>query len=144
MGGCVATGPLFSQAPAPEGNKALVYVYRIPSMYIYARTAKIFVDGVQAAELNSGGYSYFYVDPGEHTITEEWQDWTFGLAPWKPVGFKASVNAGETRYVRFDSHGCSSGAPKDICFEWSLTEVPAEDGVSDIKTMNLNKPIAAN
>ncbi len=64
LAGCEATGPIFTEAMSPTGDKALIYIYRGRTDVFAAKDAYFYVDHLKVCELNSNGYSYFYGTPG--------------------------------------------------------------------------------
>ena len=86
-------GELFSDAPSPPNNHALVYVYRVHSPP-YLRTPALYVDGIKAVGIADRGYSWLNIRGGEHDFEVRW--------PWdlKALNIKKTVTlqAGKTHY----------------------------------------------
>jgi hypothetical protein len=123
LSGC-ATGPVFTEAPPPEG-KALVYIYRAPTIGASGQTTGFDVDEKRITTLDPGGYTYFYAAPGHYEIK---QFWPIGLmtittpALWQSIRLPMDLKAGETHYFRF---GTAIDA-MPITVRWRFDEVPSD------------------
>src|SRR5512139_1934292 len=72
LGACTATGPKFTDAPTVDG-KARVYIYRVHQGWAYkGATSSFYIDGKNAIDLQTGGYSYVYLSPGHHELSQKW------------------------------------------------------------------------
>jgi hypothetical protein len=144
LAGC-ATGPAFVEAPAPQSGKALVYIYREPNFAAGARNAAFYVDGQKVFDLMAGGYSYVYVTPGRHAISQKWPYWPFDMGAIRDaVGITMDVNAGETRYAQFSSGVGAANCSPCIAIEWRIEEVPALTGHEKIATEKFTPPAVAS
>ncbi len=128
LGGCAASGPIFSPANEPQDNKALVYIYRIPAFIAGGQNAYFYIDEKKMLGLSSNGYSYFYLSPGKYELSQKWPS---GVAPGKIIRIPIEIKAGETRYFRFVVGGGMGGGILQL--EWAMEEVPAERGREEIK-----------
>jgi len=143
LAGC-ASGPAFVEAPAPDNGKALIYVYREPNFAAAARNAAFYVDGRKVFDLMAGGYSYVYVTPGRHAISQKWPYWPFDMGSIRDaVGITMDVKAGETRYAQFSSGVGDSNCYRCIVIEWKIEEVPASTGREGIAKEKFAPPSIA-
>lgn len=94
---CAATGPLFTEAPAPSGKEGLIYIYRIPSGAFSGRDSYFYINDINVADLSANGYTYFYLPPGNYEIKQQWPI----DMPRKPLVTNLSLKAGETVYYTF-------------------------------------------
>ena len=144
LAGC-ATGPAFVEAPAPDKDKALVYIYREPNFASAARNAAFYVDGRKVFDLMAGGYSYVYVTPGRHAISQKWPYWPFDMGSIRDaVGITMDVKAGETRYAQFSSGIGASSCYQCITIEWKIEEVSALSGHEEIAKERFTAPNTAD
>ncbi|MFZ6760339.1 DUF2846 domain-containing protein [Undibacterium sp. Ji50W] len=153
LSACAATGPAYQAAPAPAAGQALVYIYRLNTVYGGGRDTYFYVDGKNIADLSVEGYTAFYVPAGEHKFEQKWpadmpQGKTINLwklwtkedpadSAKKPGLQEGAVNweAGKTYYYRF------SAAPNGRNqYEWILAEITAEQAYPDLKKSKLQKP----
>ncbi len=97
--GAIAGDTDYTPAPAPSGDKFLVYFYRMPAGNLSFRGAEIIVDGKKLFGLATGEYSYAYLPAGTHTVRAD-----EGKLLWSSGGqsneIALSGNAGETHYAR--------------------------------------------
>ena len=71
VSGCsTVSGPKYSETPALlSSDKATIVVYRWSSMKGMAWQHPIHVDGKHVANLGSGNFTRFLVDPGHHRVS---------------------------------------------------------------------------
>ena len=138
LSACAATGPLFVEAPLPANGDAIIYVYRMPNLGAAAQDAHIHLDGRHVFDLNIDGYSYVAVPAGKHELRQEWDYW---VAWGKAVKLPLTVNAGETRFVRFEVDMGAIGSHIDM--GWKLAEVPAHIARQEIADKHFQEPEAA-
>ncbi|MCL4767623.1 MAG: DUF2846 domain-containing protein [Hyphomicrobiaceae bacterium] len=72
LGACGASGPQFTSALAkPDGNRALVFVYRTNTIIgiINPDVPFIHIDGKRLTRIRIGGYLRIAVPPGRHQLT---------------------------------------------------------------------------
>lgn len=129
LAGCFARGAAFQPAPQ-EAGKALVYVYRVSSFVAGARDAYFYVGDKNVVDLSAGGYSYFYVDPGDHVVSQRWA--ADVVLQSLRVPLKAS--AGGVYYYQFfvgESTGpeCQPNVP---CFEFQLKQVTESEAKPEL------------
>jgi Protein of unknown function (DUF2846) len=95
---CAASGPTFTDMhasePAVAANFARIYFYRMGSMAGSALQPSVKIDGVVVGEATPGGYFYVDEPAGAYEIS---------TATEVTNHIRATVKAGETRYVRFDA-----------------------------------------
>ena len=128
LSGCVATGPLFSPAPAPAANSAIVYIYREGGMALQARAAYFYVNDVNVFDLNAEGYSWITLPAGQHKLRQAWA--VDMLA--KPLNVDLYVKPGETKYISFQTGTCPAGY-REICLQWEMREKPPHVGSIEIQ-----------
>ena len=145
LGGCVATGPLFTNAETIPPGKALVYIYRPHILALSAVTASFSVDEEPAANIRDSGYSPVFVTPGSHLIKHKWDVGILhesGLKD-KPLRLMIDVTEGQTIYVRLRSDYSTrpSGVnEKTIMWHWQLEEIAAESARKEIVATHLERP----
>lgn len=140
--GC-ATGPAFVEAPPPSNGKALIYIYRDVSLAAAARDAAFYLNGEKVFDLQTGGYSYVYVTPGNYAITQKWPYWPFDMGRiCDAIGISLYVKPGDTRYVRFDTGVGDASCYNCVSIEWRIDEVSASTGSAEIAKEKFSKPDA--
>lgn len=134
LAACTATGPKFTDAPAVDG-KARVYIYRVHQGWAYkGATSSFYIDGKNAIDLQTGGYSFIYLSPGRHEISQKWPAYVDPFSATTKLSLE--VQAGETRYVRF-----SVAAPSLLTTtsaadaSWDLREVPSAEALKELSQM---------
>lgn len=128
LAACTATGPKFTDAPTADG-KARVYIYRVHQGWAYkGADSSFYIDGKNAIDLQTGGYSYVYLSPGRHDISQKWPAYIDPFSAMRTVSME--VQAGETHYVRFSVTAPSLlGTTSAADANWDLREAsPAEAG----------------
>ena len=93
-----ADAPAYHRAPAPDAGMANVYVYR---SQLEAECQKIgapalFVDGKPIYNVVEGAYTVVPLPEGTHKLKLYW-----GVGACPDLEFYFSVEAGQSRYVRF-------------------------------------------
>lgn len=132
-----ATGPKFTEAPAPPADSGLVYVYRLPSLVASVYDARFYVDGTRVAALSPDGYTYFAVKPGAHAFTQDWP--ILMMTAWgRQLRVPLSVRPGETHYFRFQIG--SNYAGYGVQIQWILTEVDPDIGRREITDRHFQQP----
>jgi hypothetical protein len=127
LAGCVAKGPAFSEAPAP-GDRALVYIYRMPNYALSANAAGFDANEKRIAVLDPGGYTYFYAPPGIYDLKQFWPASLLTITNpglWSSIRTSLNVRSGETHYLRM-SAGMGGGTGGGLSMHWEITEVPPE------------------
>ena len=131
LAGCAATGPKFTEAPPPANDKAVIYVYRDPSLALGARDVYFYVNGKNVFDLTRKGYSYFYASPGPLDLSAKWP---FDIQMFSDPAVKhLDIKPGETRYFRFQTG--TESTPLGFNILWGFFEVPVDQGHSEISTM---------
>ena len=90
ISGCAA-GPDFKKVDEIPQGKALIYIYRPPTMWGAALTPSVVIDKLNAIQLTVGGYYPYLSDPGEVTIA---------LIHTGRMATKLPVKTGQTYYVK--------------------------------------------
>lgn len=136
--GCAAQGPLFTHAPEPTSDNALIYIYRTPAFGLGGRDAYFYIDGKNIFDLSAEGYSYVYVSPGQHELT---QKWPLDVAGGKTIAWTIDVKPGQTRYFWFSAGAGIAGITQviSIQFNWKLDEVPKETALRHLATERFQK-----
>lgn len=137
LAGCTASGPSFTDAPA-SSEKALLYVYRAQHAWAYkGATANFSLDGKDAFDLQTGGYTYVYLAPGHHDLTQKWPVY---VDPFETRKLSLEVNAGETRYVRFMVDPMPDATVPGMAYK-DLSEVPPETARPEIAQTVYQPPL---
>ncbi|HWA92495.1 MAG TPA: DUF2846 domain-containing protein [Rhizomicrobium sp.] len=131
--GC-ASGPVFTDAPAPEAGKALLYIYRQPNFVAAAARASFYIDGQNVVDLAAGGYSYVYLAPGRHDLEQRWASYS------DVVTIPVDVREGETHYARFQSGFGDQGCAGCVSMKWEIRQVPPVTGRAEIAEEKLTLP----
>ncbi len=131
LAGC-ASGPIFSEAPAPENGKALVYIYREPNFAGAASGAAFFIDEQRVVDLAAGGYSFVYLAPGHYEIEQRWSILNYAPQAEQSVSTQLDVKAGDVRYVRFRTGLGGSACYNCISVAWKIEQVPPSVGRAEI------------
>jgi hypothetical protein len=127
--GCAAMGPKFTQAPAPNTDSALVYIYRNNSLAWGGRDAYFYVDDINIADLSRNGYTFFKVKPGVHKLKQKWPiDLTLGL---KKLELSAQWEAGKTYYYEFSTDAMANK------IYWTLQLTAESDAIGSIQATRL-------
>ena len=130
LAGCAATGPIFTSAPSADG-KALVYVYRVQDAWAYRGVpTHIVVDGKDVVDLRSNGYSYFYLSPGHHEVTQKWPSYSDPFS--RPENVALDTGPGETRYIRFSVWTTNDMGRSGVGADWSFKEVPVFEAINEL------------
>ena len=144
LAGCMAKGPVFTEAPPPGDRRALIYIYRTPSHVLSAHAAGFDANGKRIATLNSGGYTFFYAPPGHYEIKQYWPTNLFTVMDptfWDSLRIPLEVAAGETRYVRMDSGlGGQVTYSGGMTMHWELAEVSEATGRQQIAQEKFQPP----
>jgi hypothetical protein len=120
IAGCFsATGPAFSSVETTDANKALVYIYRPFNIIQIGVMPYIYIDEVKYGQLKSGGYLYYFVDPGKRMIE-------FRSSPDRTMTIYPDFIAGEEYYFRFSA----DAQYMDITLKVELT--PKEYAIREI------------
>jgi hypothetical protein len=99
LAACTASGPLFSQAPAPIADQALVYMYRVRTSFGAWMPMRVEVNGKEIGILANDSYTTVYVPAGEVSLSAtRFQD--FHYPDSKRVSVSGNVVGGETYYLR--------------------------------------------
>ncbi len=126
---CAATGPLFTDAPAPSSSEGLIYIYRIPSSAFSGRDSYFYVNDINVADLSINGYTYFYLPPGNYEIKQKWPI----DMPGGSLNSNLSLSAGETVYFMF---GTASNWPR---IKWFFGRVDESTGREQIRGIRYQK-----
>lgn len=97
LAGCQNTlhkGAAFTEAAPPDGEHALVYLFRIGSTPLYVN-APMHINGVVRVEMPNRGYQPIYLKPGSYTIGTRWSP----LSGQYDVEETFEFKAGQTHYV---------------------------------------------
>lgn len=94
LSACSATGPKFSAVSHPTGD-SLVYIYRPDVFQNGAISPGIVVDNEEKLLLQNNGYTYFYMQPGEHQFSILLSD---RYTPAEPT--KLVMEAGSVYYLK--------------------------------------------
>ena len=139
----VAKPPVATPLEAGAGD-ALVYVYRARGWNMGARTAVLWVDGVQSNRLANGACTVLRLPAGAHRLQVDWTQFLVGGhdrgAPgvWVP----AQLEGGKSYWFRFETRdGPMQGQYETI--EWELFPVDEARGVKDMKNCRAVPPAAA-
>jgi hypothetical protein len=131
---CAANGPIYKPAATPTDNKALVYIYRPSISYmLHARSAYFYVDNRNIVDIDPSGYSYTYLEAGEHKIK---QKWPIDLIGFKDVELPISAQPGKTYFYRFTvdgGDGCIY-TYNTMCFSWKIEEVSEQSAMQEISS----------
>jgi hypothetical protein len=135
LGGCASSGPLYVEAPPPPAGKAILYVAREATFSGSVGAARFLIDGKPFADLLISGYSYAYLSPGHHEITQFWPL----LGNFHVTGEShgsVDAEAGHAYYFRFQTEvgGCPNG---QLCVGWGLTPLAPAEGVADLANKHL-------
>ena len=109
---CAARGPAFTPASQPTSDRSLIYIYRQTAFCASLVNFEVSIDGKSLASIPNGGYIYFYIPPGNYTLTAK-------LAG-RIHRSGLNTNPQETKYLELDP--CPSGLPafsESILFERS-------------------------
>lgn len=135
LAGCAATGPTYQEASAPTSDAALVYIYRPDSLTYGARAAQFFVDDKNVLDVNSNGYSYFYVSPGTYRLRQKWPGFIFGNGDDRELNVPLTVKAGQTYFYRFEtwsSDNTSTYNGISYKLNWRVSEVGSSQAKSQL------------
>lgn len=133
--GCAATGPTYQAASSPSSDAALIYIYRPDSLTYGARAAHFFVDDKSVANVNSNGYSYFYITPGSYRLRQKWPGLLSDSGDDRELNIPISVNAGSTYFYRFETWSSDNlFTYNGITYKqnWRLSEVTPSQAQSQI------------
>ena len=136
----IAKPPQATPLQAGSGD-ALVYVYRASRWNMGARTAVLWVDGVQSNKLGNGSCTVLRLPAGTHRLQVDWTQFLFGGADTHApaVWLPAEVEAGKSYWFRFETRdGPMQGVYETI--EWELFPVDEARGVKDMKSC---RPVVA-
>ena len=133
--GCTTTlsGPTFKQAVPPSSEKALVYFYR-PDSTPYLLSPDLFVNNKKILDLGNKGYSYLYLEPGEHEIKVAWSF----MSGRPDLQGKVKIEAGKTYFIR--SHGHVYYDTITYSASGYLTSVPDTHALKEISHCFFIKP----
>ncbi len=113
--GTFASGPKFTEAPPPPGQKALLYIYRGNTPLMWTPTIKI--DDRIFAQLGKMGYSYTYISPGVHRLGLH-----YGGLKANPFFSEFLIKEGQVAFKRiYDSGGFTQ--IMDVAKERALDEI---------------------
>jgi hypothetical protein len=115
VAGCVA--PAFKPPTHVPSDKALVYLYRKPSVY-GGPAHKIYANQKSVAVLNAGNYYPYWADPGDVKFTVKQQCIGGSIFP-ETIVAEISVEAGRTYYL---SHDIAYGFGPAIKLKYSLKD----------------------
>lgn len=123
--GCVATGPLFTEAmAAPED--AVIYVYRTRTATNSAFTPLIEVNGKEAGTIATGGYLVILVTPGFQYVELSEK----GFEGRSVIGL--DLAPGERAYARVDTE---TRGPYYVERIFRITEQPSATAEGEISLM---------
>ncbi len=129
LSACSATGPKFNAVSNPT-NDSLVYIYRPKLFQNGAISPGIVVDNEEKLLLQNNGYTYFYLQPGEHQFSVLLSD---RYTPAEPT--KIFMEAGAVYYLKlFTSNTFNSmpGVGLSINRRFALIDVKDEVGKAEI------------
>jgi hypothetical protein len=72
LAGCAANKPAFIIAPKPEGNNALVYLYRSNADTNGDVRADFYLDNVNVANLERNEYTWMHIPAGKYVLHQKW------------------------------------------------------------------------
>ena len=101
LSGCAAVGPQFDERTEPSvaDGSALLYVYRLDTAYMAARTATIALDGKKVGNLNRAGYIVAKLKPGTYVLTQNWVQWFGEMGEFnKPLSTELTLASGQVSY----------------------------------------------
>ena len=133
LAGCMTTLPdsalNLGEAPKPQVNdkKAILYVYRphaIPILW----SPSIDIDKTPYASLPNRGFTWFYVEPGEHEIHINWPFLSGGPS----VRFPGKFEAGKT--YAYEVTGSMSVGYNQITISGRAKEIALSDAMSLMQT----------
>jgi hypothetical protein len=125
--GCVATGPLYKDAPPPPEGKALVYIYREQGVALVGRQTWFYVDDVEVGELDNQGYTWAYVPAGLHTLKQEWPlDITLG----RTTDTTIDLQAGQSYYYKLRT--AASFGYNTVSAAWEIANISPRIGNFEI------------
>lgn len=138
--GCSATGPVFSEAPAPKKSEALVYIYRPDAIYYSGIQSHFYLNDVKVASLNKEGYTWFYVPAGEYVLKQHWTGMegenqiitrSIKLSPEGKVFYRITIGLQDFRseYQGFKA-----------THRWALTEVPEPRALIEMRDTRFQPP----
>ena len=98
---CAATGPIFSEVENTNAGLATIYLYHPKDdQYGSSEADFLFYNDQQVFRFTHGGYTYFLVDPGDHTF--EIRLSTFFVATKLTKGtVTIHAEAGKNYYVKY-------------------------------------------
>jgi hypothetical protein len=144
LAGCAASGLLYQPANSPPKDFALVYIYRPDALAYGARAAHIFVDERHVLNVNSNGYSYFYIKSGSYRLRQKWPSLIGGYDDGE-LNIPLSVQAGETYFYRFNTWVSKSkgipppGVAVALKIHWQLSEMAYSQGTAEIVQTKLQQ-----
>jgi hypothetical protein len=133
MAGCAAMGTDYAQAPQPQANQALVYIYRVDTYALGGRDAYFYVDGTNVADLSRNGYTWFHAPSGKHVLQ---QKWPIDVSMFKKLEIPANWEPGKAYYYKFVAFGGDS-LPGTITIRWRLSEVSESQAQQELKDTKL-------
>lgn len=107
LGGCVAMGPSLKDAPIPEGDEPVVYVYREFSKFALGAYAQVYLNEDHVANLGMKGFTWINVKEGKNKIGA-----FQGLAQFDEgtLNREFSLQKGEKLYLKISTtHHTSNG-----------------------------------
>lgn len=140
---CVASGPIYSPAPAPKASDALVYIYRPNGFVLGGRDAYFSLNGKSVVHLSAAGYTRVYLRPGVYQMA---QSWPIDLIGFKSLHVPLTVLAGQTYYYQFTTdtgrqeRATCAGPGHCLSYGWNLTRVTATDAAKDIIRCHYQAP----
>ena len=87
---CASHGPIFRRAPAPDGDRALLYVYRADEVRS-GGAIELFLDGRRVGRLGNEEYLWFHLNPGIHQLRTVYVARWIGSGGWNRVRVEADV-----------------------------------------------------
>ena len=137
--GCAATGSAYTQAPQPQGNQSLVYIYRVDTFALGGRDAYFYVDGTNVADLSRNGYTWFHAPPGDHVLQ---QKWPIDVSMFQKIEAPVTWEAGKSYYYRFVTLG-GDGRPGTITIRWQLSQVSESQAQQEMTNTKLQPAFGA-
>lgn len=92
--GCAAVGPKFSSMPEVS-DKSLVYVYRPEVFQNCGISPALMVDHDEKLLIKNKGYTYFYLEPGEHDFALQLSDRYNSVLPTQ-----VTMQSGKVYYMK--------------------------------------------
>lgn len=129
-----ATGEKFRQQPNVRDDQTRLYVYRPWAFGASLGRPDIFIDGKEYATLTNGGYAFFELTPGVHTLEfKKMGETSLGK-------FIFTLSGGEDHYLRYEEAASTASGhyqiasdflrdPKNTIAEFSKRKFDRDDAI---------------